>query len=121
MDWQRYKRLCDQADYWSAWMLSQCITLLQASELTNASSVIAKLQADLAGSPLPFPPGHRGDLRTQMFHVSLTFSQCQTLLEVIELANANQQYTPDTRSRGLAGFAESCEELLRWRATDVDG
>ena len=43
------------------------------------------------------------------------------LLEVIELANANHQYTPDTRARGLAGFAESCEELLRWRATDEDG
>ncbi|NCF43685.1 MAG: hypothetical protein GWP70_02545 [Proteobacteria bacterium] len=118
MDWQRYKRLCDQADYWSAWMLSQCVTLLQASELTNTSSVIAELQADLAESPLPFPPGHRGDLRTQMFHVSLSYSQCQTLLEAIELANANQQYTSDTRASGLAGFAESCEELLRWRATD---
>ena len=116
MDWQTYKHLCDQPDYWSAWMIDQCCKLLQASNVSETTAVEQTLRADLSRPFLPQPLGHSGDVRTQMYQVTITQEQGQLLLEVIEHAVRQRLFTKDTQSRGLGGFAEACEELIRWRA-----
>ena len=116
MDWQTYKQLCDQPDYWSAWMIDQCCQLLQASDVSEALEVDQTLRADLGRSFLPQPPDHSGDVRTQMYQVTITQEQAQLLLGVIEHAARQGLFTQGTQSRGLGGFAEACEELIRWRA-----
>ena len=116
MDWQTYKQLCDQPDYWSAWMIDQCCQLLQASDVPKALAVAQTLQMDRKKPCLPQPADHTGDSRTQMFQVTITLEQCQLLLGVIEHAARQRLFTQGTKSRGLGGFAEACEELIRWRA-----
>ncbi len=116
MDWQTYKRLCDQPDYWSAWMIDQCCQLLQASDVSEATVVDQTLRSDLSRPFLPQPPNHSGDVRTKMYQVTITQEQGHLLLEVIEHAARQRLFTQGTQSRGLGGFAEACEELIRWRA-----
>ena len=116
MDWQTYKHLCDQPDYWSAWMIDQCCQLLQASDVSEATAVDQALRADLGRPFLPQPPDHSGDVYTQMYQVTITQEQGQLLLGVIEHAARQGLFTQGTQSRGLGGFAEACEELIRWRA-----
>ena len=116
MDWQTYKRLCDQPDYWSAWMIDQCCQLLQASDVSEATVVDQALRADLSRPFLPQPLGHSGDVRTQMYQVTITPEQCQLLLGVIDQAAHQRAFSQNTQSRGLGGFAQACEELIRWRA-----
>lgn len=121
MDWQTYKRLCDQPDYWSAWMIDQCCQLLQASDVSEATAVDQTLRADLSRPFLPQPPDHSGDVRTQMFQVTITQEQAQLLLGVIDHAACKRAFSQDTQSRGLGGFAEACEELIQWRAEERRG
>ena len=116
MDWQTYKQLCDQPDYWSAWMIDQCRQLLQASDVAEATAVDQTLRTDLSRPFLPQPPDHAGDFRTHMYQVTITQEQGQLLLSVIEQATCKRAFSQDTQSRGLRGFAEACEELIRWRA-----
>ena len=116
MDWQTYKQLGDQPDYWSVWMIDQCCQLLQASDVSEALEVDQALRADLSRPFLPQPPDHSGDVRTQMYQVTITKEQGQLLLGVIEHAARQGLFTQGTQSRGLGGFAEACEELIRWRA-----
>jgi hypothetical protein len=117
MDWQTYKKFCDSPDYWSAWMLDQCRELLLISGLQGADRVAETLQADQSKKPLALPSGHIADERTVMFRVSITDTQSELLLAVINQATALERYTQATADRGLMGFAESCEELIRWRAS----
>ena len=121
MDWQTYKRLCDQPDYWSAWMIDQCCQLLQASDVSEATAVDQTLRADLSRPFLPQPADHTGDSRTQMFQVTITQEQAQLLLGVIDHAACKRAFSQDTQSRGLGGFAEACEELIQWRAEERRG
>lgn len=114
MDWSTYKGLCDRADYWSDWFFAQCIELLSRSTAEGAEAVAAILRRDQGAPALPRPVDHAGDERTLMYQVTLTSDQCQTLLKVIEQARVEAQFTSATQIRGLGGFAESCEELIRW-------
>ena len=116
MEWQTYKQLCDQPDYWSAWMIDQCCELLQFSDVPEATAVALTLLADLRKPFLPQPPNHSGDVRTKMYQVTITQEQGHLLLEVIKHAARQRLFTQGTQSRGLGGFAEACEELIRWRA-----
>ena len=117
MDWQTYKKCCGRPDYWSAWMLDQCRELLVISDFQGADRVAETLQADQCKKPLALPPGHLGDERAAMFRVSITHTQSELLLAVINQATLLERYTEATADRGLVGFAESCEELIRWRAS----
>jgi len=97
-------------------MIDQCCQLLQASDVSEALEVDQALRADLSRPFLPQPPDHSGDFRTQMYQVTITQEQGQLLLGVIEHAARQGLFTQGTQSRGLGGFAEACEELIRWRA-----
>lgn len=97
-------------------MIDQCRQLLQASDVSEATAVDQTLRADLSRPFLLQPPDHAGDFRTQMYQVTITQEQGQLLLSVIEQATCKRAFSQDTQSRGLGGFAEACEELIRWRA-----
>ena len=97
-------------------MIDQCCQLLQASDVPEALAVAQTLQKDQKKPCLPQPADHTGDSRTQMFQVTITLEQCRLLLGVIEQAQRQKSFTQDTQLRGLGGFAQACEELIRWRA-----
>ena len=121
MDWQTFKQLCDQPDYWSVWMIDQCWELLQASDVPKALAGAQTLQMDRKKPCLPQPADHTGDSRTQMFQVTITQEQAQLLLGVIEHAACKRAFSQDTQSRGLGGFVPACEELIQWRAEERRG
>ena len=102
-------------------MIDQCCQLLQASDVSEATAVDQTLRADLSRPFLPQPPDHSGDVRTQMFQVTITQEQAQLLLGVIDHAACKRAFSQDTQSRGLGGFAEACEELIQWRAEERRG
>ena len=97
-------------------MIDQCCELLQFSDVPEATAVGLTLRADLRKPFLPQPPDHFGDARTQMYQVTITLEQCQLLLGVIEQAARQKAFSQNTQSRGLGGFAQACEELIRWLA-----
>ena len=102
-------------------MIDQCCQLLQASDVSEALEVDQTLRADLGRSFLPQPPDHSGDVRTQMYQVTITQEQAQLLLGVIEHAACKRAFSQDTQSRGLGGFVPACEELIQWRAEERRG
>jgi hypothetical protein len=115
MNWGEYKALCDQPDYWSAWMTNQCIQLLEGSGRAGARDVSSVLRRDLRQPALSRPADHKGNKDTWMYQVSLSEAQCDILLKTIRQAEQNGHRTPATQTRGLGGFAEHCQELLRLR------
>ena len=97
-------------------MIDQCCELLQLSDVPEANAVALTLRADLRKPFLAQPPDHSGDTRTRMYQVTITPEQCQLLLGVVEQAARQKAFSQNTQSRGLGGFAQACEELIRWRA-----
>ena len=120
MDWITYKQLCDRPDYWSRWMLEQCIDLLQQLE---ERSLAAALDGVLAGASMDTPADHRGGTATEMYRVALPVSQRQALLQAISGAQARNLRTQQTKNRGLAGFVEVCRDFAEQRSIGekIDG
>ena len=102
-------------------MIAQCIQLLIDSDSEESVTVAEVLRRDCQMPALKQPADHSGDERTAMHQVTLSEPQCRLLLAVIQCAKDSQQFTSDTRVRGLGGFAESCEELRQWRMTKSNG
>ena len=73
------------------------------------------LRADLAG-PSCLNPQTTLVMFVLRCIVTITQEQAHLLLDVIEHAARQRLFTQGTQSRGLGGFAEACEELIRWRA-----
>ncbi len=120
MDWDTYKRLCDQPNVWSRWMLEQTIELLGALPAEAAAQQRHTLADNLRGvlqtSPLPRPPDHRGGAFVDMFELALP----QTLVELaatsVAAAVAQGIRTPATEQRGLGGFTAAWDEYRNWDA-----
>ena len=83
LDWSTYKRLCDQPDYWSAWMIDQSANLLDRYQHTNLS---ARLRQALDTLPLIRPADHKGDERTLMHQLQLSVADRRLALSVIQQA-----------------------------------
>ena len=113
MDWTRYKALCDQPDYWSRWMLEQCIELFQQLGEASLSHV---LQQALQHPPLDTPADHRGHAATQMFHLTLPVAQRDAALSAVQTAISQGLTTSGTAARGLGGFMEAWREYLDYEA-----
>jgi len=107
MNWSCYKRLCDRPEYWSRWMLEQCIELFEQQGETALS---AALRAALQQPPLAVPADHRGHAATQMFHLALPAAARQRALVVVQRAAAAGRTTSGTAARGLGGFVEAWRE-----------
>lgn len=115
MDWSEYKKLCDQPDYWSHWMLNQCLELIAHSE---APDLVAAMQQALATQPLERPEDHRGPQATLMYHLPLSLALSERLLTQIQHAQSDNQTTAATQARGLGGFVAACQELVQFRQAE---
>ncbi|MEM7100752.1 MAG: hypothetical protein AAF541_20990 [Pseudomonadota bacterium] len=111
MDWDTYKVLADRPDYWSNWMLDQCIELM---ELLDCPDLLPPLRSALLETPLETPPDYKGPLR--MHRLSMSPDQAGGLHTAVRRAVEEGVRTSQTQDRGLGGFIEVCrdyERLLR--------
>lgn len=111
MDWDRYKRLCDQPNVISRWMLEQTLELVAEQETA------AVLRAALASAPLQKPPDHRGGPATDMYVLHLGGPQLEAIVALVQAARATGTVTSATTQRGLGGFVEAWNEYLNWDST----
>ena len=111
MQWSTYKALCDRPDYWSRWMLDQCMELLRRQDLEALGQVLADAIAD---QPLDVPADHKGPSETRMHRVDLAPAMRQEILAAVELASVRGIITPQTATRGLGGFVEAWREYAAY-------
>ena len=111
MQWSTYKSLCDRPDYWSRWMLDQCMELLHQQNLAALGQVLADAVTD---HPLDVPADHAGPPTTRMHRVSLSVALRHEILAALEHASARGMITPQTAGRGLGGFVEAWREYAAY-------
>ena len=104
MDWESYKRLCDEPRFWSRWMLEQTL------ELLNEDDVSKSITGAMMQMPLVKPDDHRGNRATDMFELTLTQREVNKVCELVTGAIAEGKTTSGTEGRGLKGFREAWEE-----------
>ena len=112
VDWARYKSLCDRPDYWSRWMLEQCIELFRQLDEDGLSS---HLEQTLRQLPLDTPGDHHGHPATHMFRLDLSVPQRRIALSTVQQAIDLGIRTRNTAERGLGGFAEAWREYLEYQ------
>ena len=105
MDWDLYKTLADRPDYWSNWMLEQCMELVEALDCPD---LVHPLGAALTTPPLETPVDYTGPIR--MHQLSMSPVQADQLFQVVCRAIEEGVRTQETQARGLGGFAEVCRD-----------
>ena len=111
VDWADYKTLCDSPDVVSRWMLTQTLELLALEGGDDA--LHRALASALQSVPLPKPADHRGGPPTDMFRLELTLEDARSVASLVVKAADAGRVTSGTSERGLGGFAEAWEELVR--------
>ena len=117
MDWASYKRLCDQPNYWSRWMLEESKQLFDAA---GANDIAQQLADALGKPPLPLPDGHNGSPLAQMFVLDMPSGQRARAADLMAHLVARKVRTARTAERGLGGFAEAWQEFAARRGEDTD-
>jgi hypothetical protein len=114
LDWERYKQICDTPAVFSRWMLEQSCELL-------SPALCARVDHAMVRGVLDKPAGHRGGTPTDMFVLTLTLEEVESILATILAAEAAGKTTSGTRDRGLGGFAAAWGEYRDslGRAADV--
>lgn len=82
MEWDDYKRLCEQPDHFSRWALE--FTLLLVSEAEDREA----LTRALAKVPLEKPVSHHGGPETDYFRVDVARQQSRRIAEQVAAAAA---------------------------------
>lgn len=118
MDWARYRELCDQPEYWSRWMLEQCLELFRAQ---GHAALAEALTLALATQPLERPQDFSGPASTHMFHMALPPQLRREGCTLVERAAAAGLTTSGTSQRGLGGFVEAWREYSRQACPDAAG
>ena len=103
MDWQTYKKRCDNPHTFSRWMLEQTAALL-------AEPLCSRLQEITQGCSVKKPAGHKGGAETDMFEICLETGMRVAILESVRKAVIERRTTEATSSRGLKGFIEAWTE-----------
>lgn len=114
MEWERYKRLCDQPNVVSKWLLEQTL------ELVVGEGVAAALRRALDSPSLAKPVDHRGAEATDMCVLDLPRVQCEEVLRLVQAARDAEVVTSGTTERGLGGFVEAWREYLDWRLLGLE-
>jgi len=116
LDWRSYKALCDQPDYWTRWMLEQCLDLLDQLEAQgeHVEDLIGTIRRALLSKPLLVPDDHAGLSATHMFQLSMPASQREQCLNAVHLAELRGLRTPATKTRGLGGFIAAWQEYTSY-------
>jgi hypothetical protein len=114
VDWDRYKRLCDQPNVVSKWLLEQTL------ELVVGEGIAAALRRALDSPALIKPVDHRGGAATDMCVLDLSRGQCEEVLQQVQAARDAGAVTSTTTERGLGGFVEAWREYLDWRLLGIE-
>ena len=132
MDWETYKRLSDQPQFWSNWMLAQCIELLEqivqspagrerteslGTRSVRLEALVSALRDALDRPHLATPPDYKGPLR--MHELNLSVDDAKLLYDSVLLADAQGLVTAATAERGLGGFVEVARDYHAAVAADV--
>ena len=112
MDWDEYKRRCDEPRVFSRWMLEQTRELLERAE---ANELASKIGSSLGGPPLPKPRDHKAGRATDMFELELEHPDARAVLRWMRHAIEQDWRSAGTRTRGLGGFAEAWLEYATWK------
>ena len=105
LDWECYKRICDEPQVFSRWMLEQTRELLDGV-------LAARIDPAALGTPVDKPVDHRGGVATDMFRLDLDRDVAGRIHSAVKLAVEDKRSTSDTRGRGLGGFEEAWAEYL---------
>ena len=76
MDWERYRRICEDPRVVSRWLVERTAHLLGAP-------LAGTLRAVLAGAPLAKPAGHKGGAETDMFAARLPAGAAKATLAAL--------------------------------------
>ncbi len=109
MDWDEYKRRCDQPGTFSRWMLEQTRELLEQAE---AGELASKISTNLGTPPLPKPADHKAGRATDMFELELVLTDARAVMQWMRHAVEQDWTTAGTRARGLGGFVEAWMEYV---------
>jgi hypothetical protein len=109
MDWQHYRRLCDEGDVLSRWLLEHTSALLRES----GDGVLAGRVLAITDAPaLERPADHRGGAATDFFRSTLTPAEVAMVLDCVRrAATAGARLAG---GRGLGGLVEAWAECLAW-------
>ena len=106
LDWECYKRVCDEPQVFSRWMLEQTRELVDAT-------LGARIDPVCLGAACDKPADHRGGAATDMFRLSLDVATVRAIHQAVTDAVARNLRTTGTEGRGLGGFEEAWAEYLR--------
>ncbi len=81
MDWDEYKKRCDEPGVVSRWMLERTAELVDPM-------VAEHLLAATSGQPLPKPEGHKGGPATDMFELHLDAVIADAVVVDVQRAHA---------------------------------
>lgn len=115
MDWDTYKRLCDQPEFWSRGMLLRSAALLEAR---GAQALAARLRETLLRPCLPKPPGHRGPAATDMFALNLVAEDAWAVCEHVAAAYAQPPSSEAASAEPQSGTTRPKRvhgELVAWQ------
>ena len=84
MDWDEYKKRCDEPRVVSRWMLERTAELVDPA-------VAAHLLDATSGKPLPKPEGHKGGPATDMFELDLDDAIAGAVVDAVECAHGAGQ------------------------------
>lgn len=110
MQWECYKRLCDQPNVLSRWLLEQTQELAEQAD----SPVVPLLDATLAGTPLSKPTDQKQAAATDMFTLTWSQQEVAGVIELLGAARTRGATTSATRIRGLGGFVEAWQEYATY-------
>ncbi len=113
MDWDEYKRRCEEPGTFSRWMLEQTRELLEQAE---ARELASKISLSLGATPLPKPADHRAGGATDMFELDLVLTDARAVMQWMRHAVEQDWTTSGTLARGLGGFVEAWMEYVTWKA-----
>ena len=102
MDWDEYKKRCDEPRVVSRWMLERTAELVDPA-------VAAHLLDATSGKPLPKPEGHKGGPATDMFELQLDDAIADAIVAAVERAHAAGK-GEGAGSRKLGGFVAAWRE-----------
>jgi hypothetical protein len=109
MDWDEYKKLCEQPNYWSLWMLRECLEIVSSQ---NCAELTATINSVLGSVPLSRPADHKGPSETQMYNIDLLCDLSEALLIEIEKSFVLGTLTQGVREIDLRGFVDACKALV---------
>ncbi len=102
MDWDEYKKRCDEPHVVSRWMLER------TAELVDPGLAEHLISATFGGA-LPKPESHKGGPDTDMFELHLDDAVADGILAAVERAHAEER----TGHQKLRGFVAAWREYGR--------